>query len=168
MYSLRPTSPLLSRGNWSERKRVNKPFDHLATSGESHVSHTTGPGGRHITAHRFNGGEGPKKTRVPAGTAYVPLRPIRGCLNIVANGGAAKPALSLPKGAVRRGRQPALGEPSPSAAEPRILLYRPLRITARLRVRVRYVLLSTTIVLGSCDTAFPYVHIPDSNSSKGR
>ena len=65
--------------------------------------------------------------------------------SLSSSGGAAKPALSLSKGAVRRGRQPALDEPSPSAAERRTLLYRPLRITARLGVRVRYGLITTAI-----------------------
>ena len=65
--------------------------------------------------------------------------------SLSSSGGAAKPALSLSKGAVRRGRQPALDEPSPSAAERRTLLYRPLRITARLGVRVRYGLITSAI-----------------------
>jgi hypothetical protein len=50
-------------------------------------------------------------------------------------------------------RQPALGEPSPSAAERRILLDRPLRITARLQIRVRQGLFSPAIFSGSAGSA---------------
>jgi hypothetical protein len=81
-----------------------------------------GPEGRHVTAHRFNGGEGLKENPSPGRDGIRDPNVRSAHLNFVANGGVAKPALSLSKGAVRRGRQPALGEPSPPAAEPRILL----------------------------------------------
>jgi len=54
------------------------------------MSRTAGPEGRHITAHRFNGGEGPKRNPSPGrdGTCD-PNVPIRGCLNFVVSGTAA-------------------------------------------------------------------------------